>query len=76
MTARPFAYVERGQTRDDILMMFRDGLRQLTNPETGTAFSEDEIAEATQAGSRWWIEAEAIDLVVAQPSQALKPPLK
>ena len=70
MTARPFAYVERGQTRDDILMMFRDGLRQLANPETGTAFSEDEIAEATQAGSRWWIEAEAIDLVVAQPSQA------
>lgn len=43
----------------------RNGLRDLTNPETGQPFTEDEIQIATQERSRFYVEAEAVDLIVA-----------
>lgn len=69
---RAFAFFPRGQIRDDLLTEWRLGLALLTNPETGALFTQDEIAQATQQGSRWWIEADAIDLVgLAIQSRAL-----
>jgi len=54
------------------LTEWRLGLARLANPETGEPFTQDEIAQATQQGSRWWIEADAIDLVgLAIQSRAL-----
>lgn len=63
MTAdREFQVMARGYIRDRVILAnFRNGLRSLRNPETGALFTEDEIARATQVGSRWWIEADAID---------------
>jgi hypothetical protein len=61
---RAFACFPRGQLRDELLASFRVGLRSLRNPETGNTFTEDEIARATQRGSRWWIEADGLDLVL------------
>jgi hypothetical protein len=59
---REFKVLSRGYIRDKIILAnFRNGLRSLKNPETGILFTEDEIARATQVGSRWWIEADAID---------------
>jgi len=63
-TDRAFAVFPRGYTRDDILAQFRVGLRLQRNPETGNLFTEDEISRATQRGSRWWIQADADDLVL------------
>ncbi len=61
---REFELLARGFARDKIILAnWRAGLRQLTNPETGAAFTEDEIQRATQTGSRWWIEANGIDLL-------------
>lgn len=63
MTAdREFQVMARGYIRDRVILAnFRNGLRSMRNPETGALFTEDEIARATQVGSRWWIEADAID---------------
>lgn len=59
---REFGVLAKGFIRDRIVLAnFRNGLRKLVNPETGALFTEDEIARATQAKSRWWIEANAID---------------
>lgn len=60
---RAFAFFERGAVRDDVLLNFRLGLAQLIDPETGALFTADKIAQATQQGSRWWIEQDATDLV-------------
>ena len=58
-----FSVFPRGWIRDQIVLgSFRNSLRNLTNPSTGALFTEDEIARATQPGSRYWIEADAIDL--------------
>jgi hypothetical protein len=60
---RRFISFERGVVRDDIILAsFRNSLRVLINPETGSLFTEDEIQRATQPGSRFYIEADAIDL--------------
>lgn len=60
---REFAVLPRGHVREKVVLAnWRSGLRNLINPETGNAFSEDEIQRATQTKSRWWIEAEAVDL--------------
>jgi hypothetical protein len=60
---RAFPLLDRGVVRDEIILAsFRNALRVIPNPETGVPFTEDEIAIATQEGSRWWIEADAIDL--------------
>jgi uncharacterized phage protein gp47/JayE len=58
---REFETFAVGEIRDLCLDVFRAGLRQRVNPETGTLFTDDEIARATQAGSRWYREAQAID---------------
>ncbi|WP_437759477.1 baseplate J/gp47 family protein [Sorangium sp. So ce1389] len=63
MADQSFATFTRGQLRDEILSYFRTGLRNRINPATGAPFSETEIAVATAQGSRFWIEADAIDLV-------------
>lgn len=67
---RAFAFFARGELRDEELRQFRIGLRLLTNPETGNPFTEDELARATQKGSRWWIESDAVDLVAGMATQS------
>jgi hypothetical protein len=58
---REFEVFKRGEIRDLILDHFRSGCKGLVNPETGSLFTEDEIAAATAEGTRYWIEATAID---------------
>lgn len=59
---REFKVLRKGFIRDNIVLAnFREGLRALINPETGNPFTEEEIARATAPGSRWYIEAQAID---------------
>src|SRR5689334_2339198 len=62
-TERAFAFFARGELRDMMLLNFRLGLAKLIDPETGELFTADKIAQATQQGSRWWIEADGIDLM-------------
>lgn len=60
---RKFATFRRGKVRDDIILArFRNTLRGQINPDTGQPFTEDEIAIITQEDSRFFIEADAIDL--------------
>jgi len=61
---RKFAYFRAGEIRDNVLLAsWRNSLRTLVNPDTGVYFTEDEIQRATQPGSRFYIEADAIDLL-------------
>lgn len=62
-TERQFAVYRRGEVRELILANYREGLRALINPETGQPFTEDTIRQATQPGSRFFVEADALDLV-------------
>lgn len=66
---RKFKIFRAGQVRDTILIAWRNSLRDLINPDTAIAFTEDEIQVATQPGSRFYIEADAID-VASQANQA------
>lgn len=66
---RQFATFRRGVIRDEILRSFRVGLRQLTNPDTNLAFTELEVATSTARLSRWYIEADALDLVLLTVQQ-------
>ena len=67
---REFATFQRGRVRDEIILAsFRNSLRSLVNPRTGATFTEDEVQRATQPGTRFYIEADAIDLY-AQTQQA------
>lgn len=59
---REYAVFLRGEQREDQLRFLRNGLRTLPNPKTGQPFTEDEIRKATTAGSRYYVEADAIDL--------------
>jgi uncharacterized phage protein gp47/JayE len=60
---RRFILFPRGHVRDNIILAaLRAGLRELVNPDTGALFTEDEIAVITQEGSRYYLEAEAIDI--------------
>lgn len=60
---RKFVTFRRGKVRDDIILArFRNTLRGKLNPDTGNPFTEDEIAIITQVDSRFFIEADAIDL--------------
>lgn len=61
---RAFTVFPRGDIRDQILQVFRNGLRKLINPRTGQLFTEDDIQAATAVQSRFWIEATAIDLAM------------
>lgn len=61
---RRFAVFPAGWIRDNVILeVFRNNLRNLTNPDTNVTFTEDEIAQATQPGSRFYIEADAIDVL-------------
>lgn len=66
---REFPIFERGVIRDEILAHFRLGLREMVNPDTGAPFTEDEIGFATSQLTRWYKEADAIDLLML-PAQA------
>lgn len=70
---RAFVFFERGSIRDDIILLnWRLGLAFQIDPETGALFTQDKIAQATQQGSIWWIEANAIDLYgMAEQARAL-----
>ena len=69
---RVFAVVPFGGFRDMVLREFRSALRGRTNPDTGSAFTEAEIAYALAKGSRWWIGAQAIEQVAQiQQSRAV-----
>jgi uncharacterized phage protein gp47/JayE len=60
---RKFVTFQRRQIRDSIILRgFRNQLRSLIDPETGVEFTEDRITEITQRGSRFYIEADGIDL--------------
>lgn len=61
---RAFTTFARGGARNIILEAWRNSLRTMDNPETGQPFTEDEIQRATQPGSRYYIEADAIDLAM------------
>lgn len=68
---RKFPYFRRGYIRDNLLLAsWRNALRQLINPQTGVLFTEDEITRATQPGTRFYIEADALDLVMQTQQQA------
>lgn len=70
---RAFVVFERGDVRDNVILgAWRNTLRASVNPETGVTFTEDEITRATQPGSRFYIEADAIDLYgMARQQRAL-----
>jgi uncharacterized phage protein gp47/JayE len=70
---RKFVTFRRGYVRDNIILAhFRNELSTMVNPDTGVTFTADEIARATQPGSRFYVEADAIDLLgQAQQSRAL-----
>jgi uncharacterized phage protein gp47/JayE len=61
---RAFQTFPRGELREDAMRLWRNALRNATNPDTGAAFTEDEIAAATLRQSRWWIEADNLDLLL------------
>jgi uncharacterized phage protein gp47/JayE len=67
---RPFAVFGRGEMREELMTSFRVGLRQVINPETGLPFAETDIAIATSKLSAWWLEADALDIVMFASSQA------
>ncbi len=60
---RRFTLFARGYVRDNLILAhLRNSLRVLINPDTSALFTEDEIARITQSGSRYYIQADAIDL--------------
>lgn len=60
---RAFVVFPRGSVRDDVILAnWRNELRTSINPTTGIVFTEDEVQRATQPGTRWYIEADSIDL--------------
>lgn len=60
---RAFVVFPRGYVRDSIILAnFRNYLRTATNPANGQQFTEDEVIRATAPGTRFYIEADAIDL--------------
>ncbi len=70
---RNFVVFQRGAVRDDVILAnFRADLRTTVNPATGLVFTEDEVQRATQPGSRFYVEADSIDLFgQAQQQRAL-----
>jgi len=61
-TERQFVVFARGQLREDMLRYFRIGLRGKIDPGTGQTITEDTIRRITAPGSRFYREADAIDL--------------
>jgi hypothetical protein len=63
LVEREWAVFRRGDLREDQLRFLRNGLRALLNPKTAQPFTEDEIRRATTPGGRFYIEADAVDLI-------------
>jgi hypothetical protein len=61
---RAYEIPSRGDAREALLADFREGLRQLPDPATGEAFTEDTIRRATAFGSRFWRQAESLDVTL------------
>jgi hypothetical protein len=60
---RSFVVFPRGYVRDNIILAtFRNFLRTAVNPANGQTFTEDEVIRATAPGTRFYIEADALDL--------------
>lgn len=66
---RAFVTFERGRLRDEMLAHFRNGLRKLVNSDTGDFFTEEEIRQATQEGSREYLRLDAVDLGLQSSQQ-------
>jgi hypothetical protein len=64
MGDREYAQVRRGETREAVLRDFREGLRQLVDPDTNQAFTDDVLRQVTARGSRFYREADATDLIL------------
>jgi hypothetical protein len=60
---RDFQTFARGEIREEILRGFRLALRLFPDPATDQPFTEDQIRRVTMFGSRFYAEADAIDLV-------------
>jgi hypothetical protein len=61
---REFPTYARGEVRDAILTAYRNSLREQRDPVTGQPYDENTIRRATMKPSRFWVEAEAIDIVI------------
>lgn len=61
---REFLVFPRGEMRELQLAFLRNGLRELIDPDTSLVFTEDTLRFATQPGSRFFVEADAIDLAL------------
>jgi hypothetical protein len=61
---REFVVYRRGEVREIILREHREGLRLLDDLNTGAPFTEDTIRRSTARGSRFYREAEAIDIAL------------
>lgn len=62
-TERQYAVYARGEIRELMMREMREGLRLLVDPSTGAAFTEDVIRRATARGSRFYRQADAVDLL-------------
>lgn len=61
---REYATYRRGELRESQLRDLREGLRLLLDPDTGQPFTDDGLRRATAKGTRFYREADAIDLVL------------
>jgi len=66
---KDFPVYATGAIRDAILQDWRLELQNQIDPKTGLPFAEDDITRALQPGSRWYIEANALDQVCAGMQQ-------
>lgn len=63
-TEREFHVYQRGEVRELMLANYRNGLRSMIDPDTGELVTEDVIRQVTQAGSRFYNQADALDLAL------------
>lgn len=63
-TEREFHVYARGEVRELMLANYRNGLRDKIDPETGDFVTEDVIRLVTQEGSRFYNQADAVDLAL------------
>jgi hypothetical protein len=61
---REWTIYRRGEHREAILRDLREGLRGQLDPDTGQPFTEDTLRRVTAKGSRFWREADSIDLAL------------
>lgn len=66
---RKFPTYARGTLRDDMLAWFRTYLRSQVDPDTGVTFEESDIQAATSDLSRFWSEADNLDLALQAGQQ-------